>query len=356
VLPKLLVGLDKLLNVRALQVIAPLAVPQLAKLKLVGSLPTDCGAIVVHHENIDAVYTGVVVGEEISAPKLVLLQLPPFYASKERVVNIAKSLVMWRKLLAGSKPQEVLYVAEAVAKINFVYEAGRRRLERLLKHYEVIVAVSKSIPYEMGGEWVNNVISMDPGVALDEEDLKIMKALRSSVKAKENYIVFGGRPSFEKGLAEALVAFSQVAKVHRDLKLVITGRVDEAKVIRACKRLGLDGKVMLAGFVPREERLRIVAGAKLMLYPSHVDAFPYAVLESLYLGTPVVGYKIPALEMYFGRQPGVRLVKEGDVEALVVEAANVLEKGIDAVEPPRLRSWEEIMEEEIGLINKLIKR
>jgi len=49
-----------------------------------------------------------------------------------------------------------------------------------------------------------------------------------------------------------------------------------------------------------------------MLYPSHFDAFPYAVCESLHVGTPVVAYKIPALEIYYGKTEGVRLVDEGD--------------------------------------------
>jgi len=48
-----------------------------------------------------------------------------------------------------------------------------------------------------------------------------------------------------------------------------------------------------------------------MLYPSHFDAFPYAVCESLHVGTPVVAYKIPALEIYYGKTEGVgSLMKE----------------------------------------------
>ncbi|MCC6041583.1 MAG: hypothetical protein LM554_00325 [Desulfurococcaceae archaeon] len=92
-----------------------------------------------------------------------------------------------------------------------------------------------------------------------------------------------------------------------------------------------------------------------MLYPSHVDAFSYAVLESLHLGTPVVGYRIPALEIYYGELPGVVLVEEWDLEALAVNAMEILERRVDAVEPPRIKSWEEIMAEEVRLIYKLVE-
>jgi glycosyltransferase involved in cell wall biosynthesis len=78
-------------------------------------------------------------------------------------------------------------------------------------------------------------------------------------------------------------------------------------------------------------------------------------LESLHLGTPVVGYKIPALEIYYGGLPGVELVEEWDLEALTMKAMGILERGIDVVEPPKIKSWEEIMSEEVGLLYKLVE-
>jgi glycosyltransferase involved in cell wall biosynthesis len=122
---------------------------------------------------------------------------------------------------------------------------------------------------------------------------------------------------------------------------VFTGRISPeiySYIRRALRRLGVEDKVVFTGFVSREKRFEIVAKAKLMLYPSHVDS---------YLGTPVVGYRIPALEIYYSKCPGVELVEEGDVEALTVKAINVLEKGEDAVEPPKIKSWKEVISEEI---------
>jgi len=93
-----------------------------------------------------------------------------------------------------------------------------------------------------------------------------------------------------------------------------------------------------------------------MLYPSHVDAFPYAVLESLYLGTPVVAYRIPAIEIYYGKTPGVELVEEWDLETLAVKTVDLLEKRTETIEPPRIKSWKEIMSEEVGIISELVLR
>ncbi|MEM2628235.1 MAG: hypothetical protein QW775_08305 [Ignisphaera sp.] len=95
--------------------------------------------------------------------------------------------------------------------------------------------------------------------------------------------------------------------------------------------------------------------AKLMLYPSHIDAFPYAVLESLRLGTLVVGCDISALRFYYSNNLGVKLVRELDLEALATEAINILEKGIETIELPKTPNWKDIMNKEVTLIRKVIE-
>jgi glycosyltransferase involved in cell wall biosynthesis len=185
-----------------------------------------------------------------------------------------------------------------------------------------------------------------------------MKRVRERVESKGNYVVFGGRPRAVKGLAEALIVFKQILKSSSELKLVVTGRLTKTMSMilgKMCRKLGLADKVVFTGFIPRAERFEVIAKAREMLYPSHEDAFSYAVLESLHLGTPVVGYKIPALEINYGELPGVVLVDERDLEALAVKTMEILEKRLDAVEPPKVKPWEEIMSEEVGLIHKLLE-
>ena len=49
----------------------------------------------------------------------------------------------------------------------------------------------------------------------------------------------------------------------------------------------------------------------------------------------------------------MELVEEGDVEALTVKAIEILEKGVEAVEPPKIKNWKEVMNEEIEMIRKI---
>jgi glycosyltransferase involved in cell wall biosynthesis len=145
-----------------------------------------------------------------------------------------------------------------------------------MKTKTVAKGVTKATSIEMGGEWINRIISLDPGVSLDHEDLSLMKRVRERVESKENYVVFGGRPSAVKGLAEALIVFKQILKSSSELKLVVTGRLTKTMSIifgKMCRKLGIADKVVFTGFIPRAERFEVIAKAKVMLYPSHEDAF-----------------------------------------------------------------------------------
>ncbi|MEM2167701.1 MAG: glycosyltransferase family 4 protein [Candidatus Bathyarchaeia archaeon] len=212
---------------------------------------------------------------------------------------------------------------------------------------------------EMGEGWLNKIISLDPGVALSQED--ILSINNMSKRKKEKIVVFSGGLSPRKGIIEALIAFKKIIKnIGRDYKLAVAGKISDEnlKKIRAfCSRLGIRDNVLFYGFLPREKYLAVVAKSKVMLYPSHVDSFSYAVLEALHLNTPVVAYDIPALRIYYSGLEGVALVKELDVEALAQKTVEIIEKKKVFVEKPKFKkNWDEIMDEETNIIKSFINR
>ena len=354
-LPDMIYRLRGVFRSRIFDLLVPLLTPMISRVHVSSG---NYNAVIVLHEGWDAVYTGYNLAEYFNTPSMVLLHNPPFYGSKERFFNILKALLLWRKLISSSPIEEALFEVEALTREPLMEYMRKHRYSEVLRKYRLIIGVTKATSIEMGGEWVNRVISLDPGVSLDLEDLLLMKQVKEAIKSKENYIVFGGRPAVTKGLVEALVVFKQISKRLSELKLVITGKVTNTLLLplrKVCRKLGIEDKVIFTGFIPRMNRFEIVGKAKLMLYPSHEDAFSYAVLESTHLGTPVIGYKIPALEIYYGDLPGVELVEEWDLEALTKRAIDILEKGVDVVEPPMVKSWEEIMAEEVKLVYKLIE-
>ncbi|MEM4503030.1 MAG: glycosyltransferase family 4 protein [Ignisphaera sp.] len=356
-LPKIVSHIDRVLSGRVSKVLIDFMYIFIAKPKFFARGKYGC--VISLHESIDSVYAGYTLSKLFNTSAICLLQLPPFYGSKERLNNIMRSHILWRKYTISSNLVELLSSIGTIAEYNIINTYMKKIYNHILHRYDVIMAVSRSIPYEMGSEWIIKIYALDPGVSLDDEDLEIISKIKSIAKEKERYIVFGGRPIATKGVIEALIVFGFISRRISDIKLIFTGSINDAvlrKIMHLCKKLGIEDKVLFTGFISRDKRFEIVAKAKLMLYPSHIDAFPYAVLESLYLGTPVVGYDIPALRFYYSGNPGVKLVREWDLEALATEAINILEKGIETIELPKIPSWRDIMNKEVALIRKVIER
>lgn len=305
------------------------------------------------HENVDAITTCLRIGELSSLKRIALLQLPLFYGDQQRLKNIEESRFLWLETMESFRMRALWGILREVER------SVSKGLKRLLNDFNLILAVSRSIPIEMGEGWSDRIVSLDPGVALSQEDLTLINSLLEETKEKRKIVLFGGRPTPDKGIIEALMVFNKVIKsVGPDYKLAITGRISNENLerIRAiCNKMGIKNNVLFYGFLPREERLAIVAKSKVMLYPSHVDAFPYAVLEALHLNTPVVAYDIPALRIYYGDLEGVTLVKELDVEALAQKTVEIIEKKSVYVEKPKFgKSWDEIMDEESKIIKSCL--
>jgi len=296
------------------------------------------------------------LASELDRPSLAVLQLPVLY-SKQRLRAIYAALRMYFDYAYSGKP--------AKRSLALLYQGYRRFLDafiyaprygQLLRRFDMVLGISRAICAEMGLEESSREHCMDPGVSHDEGDLELIEGIKARFKEKRNHVVFGGRPTYDKGVVEGLIAFREISRRLRDYKLYIAGRLEKRELLRLhriVKMLGIEDKVVFTGFVSREERLRIVGEARLMLYPSHVDAYPYAVAESLLLGTPIAAYDIPAIDIYFRGLEGVRVVQELDVEAMADEAVDILTSRHVDVEPPRLRPWSEIIEEEVSLIKRV---
>lgn len=313
-------------------------------------------AVIVLIEVPDCLKIGCIIKNEFNIPTSALIQLPIFYYDKKRLENIKKAFYIWfEELYKGELSGKFIRKLKSYLEITTAHSIFT---QKILQDYNLLIAVSKAIPLEMGPKWRDKFYVLDPGVALDEEDFYLISKVKEKVKKEGDYIVFGGRVDALKGFIEALYVFRELRRSRSSLKLIVTGHIGDKlmlRIERLLKRLELREKVILTGLIPRLERFKIVGNAKVFLYPSHADAFPYGVLESLHLGTPIVAYSIPALRIYYGNCEGVRLVEEGNIEALVAETLNALESRDVDVKPPQLKSWNEILAEEVELINRLIE-
>lgn len=313
--------------------------------------------VICHHETADALNFSLDVSEELNVKKAAILQLPPFYAEKSRLKMILGSYVLFRRLTSASMGiNDLIHYAYQTAVKRAFGSIVSRRVKKMLRKFDLLIAVSKSIPIEMG--W-DDVIALDPGTGFYPEELTLIRSLRGRVIDKYEYdAIFPARLDPTKGLADLVLAIKMIVRSRSSFRIVITGSGDPRVVSmlqRSIKRLGLERNVVLKGFMKREELFKMKRASKLMIYPSHIDSYSYSVAENLILGRPVVAYDIPALRVNYGGLEGIYLVREGDVEALAQKALEILETRDVSVEEPRVKTFIDIAYEEKIILEKFLK-
>ena len=105
----------------------------------------------------------------------------------------------------------------------------------------------------------------------------------------DNYSVYMGRLSREKGLHTLLKAFTELPSI--DLKIIGEGPI--RKELEEFVLNKGEKNIEFLGYIKGKKRFDILRRAKFMILPSECyDTFPFVVLESFALGTPVIGSKI----------------------------------------------------------------
>jgi glycosyltransferase involved in cell wall biosynthesis len=111
---------------------------------------------------------------------------------------------------------------------------------------------------------------------------------RSHALGDRPIVMFLGKVTPRKGVEHLVRAFASLARP--DAVLVIAGNdMGAAAAVRAAVRdCHVDARVIRTGLLRGAERLDALAGANVLVYPSHDEIFGLVPLEALLCGTPVV--------------------------------------------------------------------
>jgi len=205
-----------------------------------------------------------------------------------------------------------------------------------------------------------------PGNAFDSNILNFR-----NTRSKKDYAVYYARLIPEKGILEIPLIWYLVSKF-RPTNLIIVGRFFDKKTFSSFRKLletfMVKDHIIYMGFLHNKEELyRLIANAKVLVYPSHSDGFSLVVLESLALGTSVVAYNIPALRDIYGSLPPVKLAEEGDIKNMAATTIKILDKDIEDYieehEKPEVNrfielhsGWEKVAETEIDSFRKILTK
>lgn len=152
-----------------------------------------------------------------------------------------------------------------------------------------------------------------------------LEAVRRKYSMAPPYLLSVGNLQPRKNLATLLEAYG-VAKAEGRIshQLVIVGGQgwQGARVLEQVKAQGLEGEVVLTGYVPTEDLPSLYSGADLFVYPSLYEGFGLPPLEAMACGTPVVASNAASLPEVLG--DSAWLVDPHDVRELASTILRIL--------------------------------
>ncbi len=142
--------------------------------------------------------------------------------------------------------------------------------------------------------------------------------LRGELGIESFALAFTGRKAKIKGYLDLLVAVRKLLDLGVDTRLIVTGDASPEEfpfVQDSIRQLHLEPFVIDLG--DRDDHLRYLSAADVMVLPSYREGFPMVLLEAMAAGIPVVASDVGGIpELVQDTQDGF-LVSPGNVEKLV---------------------------------------
>ncbi len=183
------------------------------------------------------------------------------------------------------------------------------------------------------------------------DDKEKIASVQKKYRIVGNYIVFIGTVQPRKNLIRLIEAMAKID----NLKLVVVGKTTgEGKqgwmfdqILRRPGELGIDDRVIFAGFVPTEELPYLLNGAKAFACPSLWEGFGIPAVEAMACGTPVVVSNVSSLPEIVGKAGLLVDPKSVDqiaqaISTIVSDKKLWIQKSKQGLEQAKKYSWEKM--------------
>ncbi len=217
--------------------------------------------------------------------------------------------------------------------------------KKILPTFDHIICVSRFVQEDIISKGVpREKTSFVPGCLSEPPKINNSK--------EGDFILSLGRQVATKGLKYLVEAMTDV-----DCKLVMCGKGPETKKLeKQIRKLGLENKVEMRGYVSEEEKDRLMDSCKFFVMPSEFESLGLAAIELMSHGRPIVCSDADGLPETVGNA-GV-VVPKKDSQALAKAINDLLndenkrtELGRNAVERTEFYSWPS----HIGNLERILK-
>lgn len=201
-------------------------------------------------------------------------------------------------------------------KTKFEKKIKLLKLRKIYSHQNII-AISKGIYKDL----IENVkISPKKLITIynpfDIENIQKLGKEKNKNIPNEPYLLHIGRYDIHQKRHDLLL--QAYKKLNPPYKLYLLGKGDDKeKIEKMIRQMGLEKKVILAGFDPNPYPW--IKNAKLAILTSDYEGFVRVVVESLALNTPIVSTNCPGADEVLINDLSQLLAKKGDVEDIAAK-------------------------------------
>lgn len=198
----------------------------------------------------------------------------------------------------------------------------RLYIRKILAASDLIILVSpKKLPWmkklltTSSIEIVPNIISLPSWVA--QRDYSNNKSCKT--------IVFLGVIKKSKGVFDLIEAASFLTLKDQNIKFTIcgTGQIKEAKKLCGLKKV--TRFVEFTGWIDENRKFQILHQADILVLPSHYEELPYAILEGMAAGLPIVTTNVSGAALLIQNELNGMLFTPGNVSQLVTALSYLLD-------------------------------
>jgi glycosyltransferase involved in cell wall biosynthesis len=162
------------------------------------------------------------------------------------------------------------------------------------------------------GVAAERIVVIHPGV-----DAVRYAPLAGLDRSPQPSFLYVGRLRRYKGVQYAIEAVAEARRQRGDITLAIAGSGDDRPRLEAlARRLGVAEAVRFLGFVPEDEKLRLLRTSWANLFPSPKEGWGITVIEAAACGTPSLASDSPGLRDSVRHGQTGHLVPHGNVAAL----------------------------------------
>jgi glycosyltransferase involved in cell wall biosynthesis len=171
---------------------------------------------------------------------------------------------------------------------------NRVQLPFVLDRASAVIALTRSDASLLAsyGHAPEGIDVIAPGMDLDR-----FAGVRENGTNAHRKLLYVGRVVYQKGVMELVRSFASLHEKEEDVELVVAGDGDDLEGMRRTARdLGVEASVSFRGWVDRDELIELYHQSTAVVLPSYSEGMPYAVLEAMAAGRPVVSSRVSGME------------------------------------------------------------